>query len=644
MAPTPKKSTGGERRAAASAKAQQQPEGADATRAEPQRPERAPSETGTEAEEKLPSEDRRMATRRALVVGINDYGGAPNNLPSCVNDANAITQLLQNRYDFKDVHVLRDGDATVARIDEELKWLSKNVQPDDRLLFYFSGHGYTKLANGVMEELLVAHDGLFDDNRLVAKTRDLPPGTLTMILDASFSGGTEKFVFDPAGVTPDVELSQVKSWKPRAQDMARDKELTHEGQQSIAELRRFGCSPIASRGAIAKTLALAASVSRAAQSTPSVSGATAWMPSIKPGSDEAGQLELNGVVLSACLETETAVASTSKTEGLSAFTYALVRSVERLGALATIAEVLSASEMNLKSLGVRQTPVAVEPSTPGDLKRRRFVTLERVGVAEDLGVLSDPRFWEGVLTAMAPQMQTLRAVSTKEGELMSTMYQPPQGFQGTMGFQPGYNFGQPSVEDVQRIIPALGPVLATVIPAIVPQILNTLLTQQKSLGAGAYGLAGNYQQTSPEDVQKILPMLGPILANVIPAVVPTIINSLVAQQKAATQGWGGQTGGIGSLGSPPPSGLPYGGNQFAPSQFGPSQFGGGQFGGGQFGGGQFGGGQLGGGQLGGSQLGSYPLGWNGPPPGQDLSQVVTQSVNDALRRAGVQQPTFAGRF
>src|SRR5512138_218174 len=210
MAPAPRKSTSGER-PAASAKGQPQPQSEDATRAEAHRPDRAPSETGIEPEDRHPSEERRMATRRALVVGINDYGGAPNNLPSCVNDANAITQLLQNRYDFKEVHVLRDGDATIARIDDELKWLTKTVQPDDRLLFYFSGHGYTKLANGVMEEFLVAHDGLLDDNRLVAKTRELAPGTLTVILDASFSGGAEKFVFDPAGTAPEVEVAQVKT-------------------------------------------------------------------------------------------------------------------------------------------------------------------------------------------------------------------------------------------------------------------------------------------------------------------------------------------------------------------------------------------------------------------------------------------------
>jgi hypothetical protein len=34
-----------------------------------------------------------MPRKRALVVAINDYGGTEsNNLPSCINDANAFTE------------------------------------------------------------------------------------------------------------------------------------------------------------------------------------------------------------------------------------------------------------------------------------------------------------------------------------------------------------------------------------------------------------------------------------------------------------------------------------------------------------------------------------------------------------------------
>jgi len=547
-----------------------------------------------------------MPTRKALVVGVNDYGGPPNDLPSCVNDANVVTQLLQSSYDFKEVHTIRDGEATVARLEEELKWLAKSSRPDDRLVFYFSGHGYTKLTDGIMEEFLVMRDGLFDDNRLVNETRDLAPGTLTVILDACFSGGMEKKVFDPTGATPNVELAAVKAWKPQREEAVRDKGLAESGHQTVREFRRFGCTPIASSAAIARTLAVEAFTSRATQSAPTAAVGTSSLPWTKVVTDEAGQLELNGLLLAACLETETAVASTSKTEGLSAFTHALVRSAERLGPSASTADVLTAVDHQLKALGVRQTPLVLERATPGNLRRRSFITLEATTVSDNLGYLSEPRFWEGVLTAMTPQVQALRAVYAKEGELMSTMYQPappnyqgnyqgnmggfqPGGFQA-VGYQPGFGIGQPSPDEVQKLIQVLGPILATVIPAVVPPIVNSIFNQQKSLGFGA----GNFQQTSPEDVQKILPVLGPVLANLIPAILPTVINNILTQQKSMGS-WGGQSLGVGQYGYQPQS-------QFA---------------------------------------------WGNQVPGQDLTQTVAYSVNDALRRVGIQtqqQPAFGGRF
>ena len=528
-----------------------------------------------------------MPTRKALVVGVADHGGPPNDLPSCVNDANAVTQLLQSRYGFKEVHTVRDGDATVARLQDELKWLAKTSSPDDRLVFYFSGHGYSKLTDGVMEEFLVLRDGLLDDTPLVNATRDLAPGTLTVVLDTCFSGGVDEKIFDPTGVTPNVELAQVKSWHPPRDEAVRDKGLVESGHQTVREFRRFGCSAIASSAAIAKTLAVEAFTSRATQSAPTATVPTTLLPWTKPVTDEAGQLELNALLIGACLETETAVASTSKTEGLSAFTHALVRSAERLGQSASIADLLAAAEHHLKAIGVRQTPLVLERATPGNLRRRTFITFEQTTASEQLGYLTEPRFWEGVLTAMTPQAHAVRAVFGKEGELMSTMYQPTlPNYQGTMGgFQPSFGFGQPSPDDVQRLIPVLAPVLATVIPAVVPPIVNSIFNQQKSLG-----IAGNYQQTSPEEVQRLLPVLGPVLANVIPAILAPIISSIVTQQKAMT-GWGGQSLGFGQ------------------------------------------------------QQGYQPQpAWGGSVPGQDLTQTVAYSVNDALRRAGIQQPAFGGRF
>jgi len=356
-------------------------------------------------------------------------------------------------------------------------------------------------------------------------------------------------------------------------------------------------------------LAAAASTSRAAQSAPSVAFGTAWLAPTKAAGDEAGQLQLNGLLMGACLETETAAASTSKTDGLSAFTHSLLRSAERLGASATTADVLTATENSLKALGFRQTPLVLERATPGDLRLRHFITLEPAIVTDSLGFVSDPRFWEGVITAMTPQIHALRAVLTKEGELMSTMYQPtPMGYQSTMGgYQPGFGIGQPSPEDVQKFLPVLGPILATVIPAVVPPIVNSIFAQQKSLLGGGM-VSGAYQQSAPEEVQKLLPILGPVLATVIPAILPPIINSLLAQQRSMLA-WGGQGAGAG-------------------------QFGGGQLGG-QFNAGPFGGGQF---------AGLGQVGWGGQQAGQDLTQTVNQSVQEALRRVGIQPPAFAGRF
>ena len=57
---------------------------------------RAPN-SGGESGEKL--------DRRALIVGINDYQGGDERLPSCVNDARAIEDLVRGAYRFSSTRV-----------------------------------------------------------------------------------------------------------------------------------------------------------------------------------------------------------------------------------------------------------------------------------------------------------------------------------------------------------------------------------------------------------------------------------------------------------------------------------------------------------------------------------------------------------
>lgn len=573
--------------------------------------------------DRRPTEGAGPGARRALVIGIDDYGGPPNDLPSGGNDADAVERLLQSSYGFTEIRVLRDGDATSARVNEGMEWLLANGDAADRLVLYFSGHGYTKLADGTLEEFLVLHDDLLDDRALIAGAQGLPPGVLTVILDAGFSGGSEAFVLEPTGAAPEVEIARVKSWQPTPDASARDRTLAASGSRRISAFRRFGCAPTTSRAAIARVFSGATPVgapgvpgmpmaplgmpSSGMQSSGMPSRGTAWPWTQATGaSDEGGQLELDGLLITACQESETAVASTSKTDGLSAFTYSLLAAAERVGPMASVMEVLAATHANLEANGFRQTPLVLERPLPGDLKLRRFLTLEPAVAGGDvLALLSDPRFWESVLSAMVPHRHPSRAVSTQEVRPMATMYQPPQSaYQVPLGgFQPGIGTSQPSPEDIQRIAPVLGPVLANVLPAVLAPIVSNLYAQQKiNTGAGyggayqpTFGMAGT--QASPEDVQRLLPVLGPILANVLPAVVPQIVNSIVAQQRSALP-WGGQQQGLGSQNTIGQPGI-----------FGQQ-------------GGGFG------------QQGTF-----GSP---DLTQSITQSVHDALRRLGGQSPTMGG--
>ncbi len=125
-----------------------------------------------------------MATNRALLVAINNYGSQQNNLPSCLEDAARFRSLLEERYGFDQFTELYDGDATVANVEQSLTWLFEDVAPDDRLVFFYSGHGYQQPNGENLEECLVLSnmEFLFDD-RLSELSQTAPPGVLTVVFD-----------------------------------------------------------------------------------------------------------------------------------------------------------------------------------------------------------------------------------------------------------------------------------------------------------------------------------------------------------------------------------------------------------------------------------------------------------------------------
>jgi len=111
----------------------------------------------------------------ALIVGINDYEHV-RGLNYAVEDALAMKNMLISDFGFKrnNVRVLTNGEATGSNIKKELHSLVKSVGENDRVVFYFAGHGETEtlgLEGGDMGFLIPA-DGDADDLYLTAIPMD----------------------------------------------------------------------------------------------------------------------------------------------------------------------------------------------------------------------------------------------------------------------------------------------------------------------------------------------------------------------------------------------------------------------------------------------------------------------------------------
>ncbi len=89
--------------------------------------------------------------RKALVVGINNYSNAPLN--GCVNDANAIAEVLRTHGDDSpnfSVRLLTSPSSIIEKAS-----LRKNIETlfagkCDIALLYFSGHGFIKSTGGYL--------------------------------------------------------------------------------------------------------------------------------------------------------------------------------------------------------------------------------------------------------------------------------------------------------------------------------------------------------------------------------------------------------------------------------------------------------------------------------------------------------------
>jgi len=246
-----------------------------------------------------------------------------------------------------------------------LDWLLAGAQPDDALVFYYSGHGYNPTINGSMQQCLVLIDGMLLDHDFTPRTALVPPGTLTVLLDSFFSGGFDKLMITQTLGKAVVEQPKTKSFVPLAGDHAR-LGIPNPAipPAAINDLQLFGSGVPLTPAAAAKSICSCVPLLGKAGGLS--------LPKSSP-------IDMNGLLIAACMETETAAASTSATAGKSAFTFALLSAIDRIGQNRSNRELFQAAAMQLQTLGFKQTPVLREPALPGDLAERVFLTLDPLG-------------------------------------------------------------------------------------------------------------------------------------------------------------------------------------------------------------------------------------------------------------------------
>lgn len=77
-------------------------------------------------------------SKRALVIGNNDYHRPENRLINCINDANGLTREL-NKFNFE-VTIKHNLDNVEMR--NVINNFASAIADGDLVIFYFSGHGY----------------------------------------------------------------------------------------------------------------------------------------------------------------------------------------------------------------------------------------------------------------------------------------------------------------------------------------------------------------------------------------------------------------------------------------------------------------------------------------------------------------------
>ncbi len=134
----------------------------------------------------------------ALLVGVSKYKDSKLTLNYAAKDATDMAQVLERQagvyYDSADIKLLLDDEATEEAIETELSRLRRKAKPEDIVVVFMAGHGFTDTAQDFyflpttvdMNPDSVAATAI--DGTILRKNLSRIPGKVVLFMDACHAG------------------------------------------------------------------------------------------------------------------------------------------------------------------------------------------------------------------------------------------------------------------------------------------------------------------------------------------------------------------------------------------------------------------------------------------------------------------------
>lgn len=298
----------------------------------------------------------RKPSRKALLVGINAYPPPFSSLRGCINDVHELNDVLTKRHDFhsENVRMLLNSSACRQSIIDNLNWLVAGAQPNDVLVFAYSGHGSQVDDDSgdeweCRDEILIPFDHCWDkplrDDHLKEIFDRVPLGALLIfICDSCHSGTVNKAITD----------SEI----PRVVFVP-------------AEIQRRIAAKIAKRNEECKSYVMG-EIQRASRDLPPAEVSAMLddlfdkaISGFKQNRFQFVKTNENNILLAACQDVETSADAYIDGNWHGAFTHSIVKTLTGTSTKLTYAEMVSIAASDL--IQYQQTPQLECPDNLRDL-------------------------------------------------------------------------------------------------------------------------------------------------------------------------------------------------------------------------------------------------------------------------------------